>query len=119
MNKNNGFSIQELVVVISAFSILALISFPKISDFIKDFKINHAKNLITSIVRQCVEYSEINDLDNPTFSDIGMGMTLNPYEDSYRINYGDHDRFTYNTTISSAMRTREYSSCMRLSAKST
>jgi competence protein ComGC len=119
MNKNNGFSIQELVVVISGFSILALISFPKISDFIKDFKINHAKNLITSIVRQCVEYSEINDLDNPTFSDIGMGMTLNPYEDSYGIDYGDHDGFTYNTTISSAMPTREYSSCMRLSAKST
>ena len=116
MNKNNGFSIQELVVVISGFSILALISFPKISDFIKDFKINHAKNLITSIVRQCVEYSEINDLDNPTFSDIGMGMTLNPYEDSYGIDYGDHDGFTYNTTISSAMPTREYSSCMRLSA---
>ena len=74
--------------------------------------------MITLIVRQCVEYSEINDLDNPTFSDIGMGMTLNPYEDSYGIDYGDHDGFTYNTTISSATPTREYSSCMRLSAKS-
>ena len=46
-------------------------------------------------------------------------LTLNPYEDSYGIDYGDHDGFTYNTTISSAMPTREYSSCMRLSAKST
>ena len=105
--------------MISGFLILALISFPKIEDFIKYFKINHVKNLMTSIVSQCVKHAEINYLDNPTISDIGMGMTLNPYEDSYRINYGDHDRFTYNTTISSAMRTREYSSCMRLSAKST
>ncbi len=119
INKNDGFSIQELLVVIAGFSILALISFPKISDFIKDFKINHEKNLITSIVRKCVEYSEIYDLENPTFSDIGMGMTLNPYKDSYGIDYEDHDGFTYNTTISSAMPTREYSSCMRLSAKST
>ena len=91
MNNNNVFSIQELIVFISRFSIFALTSFPKISDYTKDFKINHAKNLITSRVRQCVEYSEINDLDKPTFSDICMGMTLNPYEDSYGIDYGDNN----------------------------
>ena len=60
----------------------------------------------------------MNDLDNPTFSDIGMGMTLNPYEDSYGIDYGDHDGFTYNTSIDSAMPTRLNSSCMRVAAKS-
>ena len=115
---NIGFSLVELVIVIAVLSILSAVAIPAFIGIIKKAKIINAKSNLILILQECIAYSGMNQNPNPTFRDISLGKTLNSYGDSYGINFGTHDGFTYNTSISSAMPTRLDSSCMRVAAKS-
>ena len=115
---NSGFSLVELVIVIAVLSILSAVAIPAFIGIIKKAKIVNAQSNLILIVQECIAYSGMYQNPNPTFRDISLGKTLNSYGDSYGINFGTHDGFTYNTTISSAMPTRLDSSCMRVAAKS-
>ena len=115
---NIGFSLVELVIVIAVLSILSAVAIPAFIGIIKKAKIVNAQSNLIFILQECIFYSGMNGKSNPTFGDISLGKTINSYGDSYGINFGPHDGFTYNTTISSAMPTRLDSSCMRVAAKS-
>ena len=116
---NIGFSLVELVIVIAVLSILSAVAIPAFIGIIKKAKIVNAQSNLIFILQECIFYSGMNGESNPTFRDISLGKTLNSYGDSYGINFGPDDGFTYDTTISSAMPIRLNSSCMRVAAKST
>ena len=115
---NLGFSLIELVIVMAVLSILSAVAIPAFIGIIKKAKIVNAQSNLIFILQECISYSGMNGNPNPTFRNISLGKTINSYGDSYGINFGPHDGFTYNTTISSAMPTRLDSSCMRVAAKS-
>jgi len=116
--KNTGFSLVELVIVIAVLAILTAVSIPAFTHITKWAKVANAKSNLMLIIRECISYKSLNGDANPTFADIPLGKTINSYGDSYGINFGTHDGFTYNTTISSDMPTRIDSSCLRVAAKS-
>ena len=113
-----GFSLLELVVVVAVLSVLSAIAIPTFSNIINKAKIVNAKTNLIYIMQECLIYSQMYGVPNPTFQDVKLGKTINSYGDSFGINFGPHDGFTYNTSISSAMPTRNNSSCMRVAAKS-
>ena len=116
--RDEGFSLIELVVVVSVLAVLSAIAIPAFQDISSKAKIVNAKTNLIYIIQECLIYSTLNAVQNPTFQDVRLGKTINTYGDSYGIHFGDHDGFTYNTSISSAMPTRNNSSCMRVAAKS-
>ena len=116
---NLGFSLVELVIVIAVLSILSAVAIPAFIGILKKAKIVNAKSNLILILQECIFYSGMNGKPNPTFRDISLGKTINSYGDSYGINFGPHDGFTYNTTIDFPwMPTTLDSSCMRIAAKS-
>ena len=115
---NSGFNIVELVIVIAVLSILSAIAIPAFLGIQKKARVVNAITNLTYILQECITVSATDQIPNPTFRDINLGKTINSYGDSYGINFGTHDGFTYNTSIDSAMPTRLDSSCMRIAAKS-
>ena len=115
-----GFSLIELVVVVAVLAVLSAIAIPSFFGIIKSAKIANAKTNLIYIIQECIVYSTLNGVTQPTFSDINLGKTTNTYGDSYGIVFaGDDDGFTYDTSISSQQPIRDNSSCMRVAAKST
>ena len=117
-NEAEGFSLIELVVVVGVLAILAAISIPSFNNITKKAKIVAAKTNLIYILQECITYSQLNGIANPTFEEVNLGKSINTYGDSFGIHFGSHDGFTYNTSIDSAMPTRLNSSCMRVAAKS-
>ena len=115
---NSGFTLVELVIVIAVLSILSAIAIPAFLGIQKKARVVNAITNLTYILQECINVSALDQISNPTFRDINLGKTINSYGDSYGINFGTHDGFTYNTSIDSAMPTRLDSSCMRIAAKS-
>ena len=113
-----GFSLIELVVVVAVLAILAAIGIPRFNDITMKAKIVNAKTNLVYILQECIIYSQLKGIPNPTFQQVNLGKTINTYGDSFGIHFGSHDGFTYNTSIDSAMPTRLNSSCMRIAAKS-
>tara|TARA_Y100001968_G_scaffold117544_1_gene107009 strand:+ start:152 stop:712 length:561 start_codon:yes stop_codon:yes gene_type:complete len=116
--ENEGFSLLELVVVVAVLAVLSAIAIPTFRNIINKAKVVNAKTNLIYIMQECLIYSQMYGVSNPTFQDVKLGKTINTYGDSYGIHFGPHDGFTYNTSISSAMPTRNNSSCMRVAAKS-
>tara|TARA_B000000532_G_C18741840_1_gene351496 strand:- start:40 stop:570 length:531 start_codon:yes stop_codon:yes gene_type:complete len=114
----SGFTLVELIIVIAVLSILSAVAIPAFIGILKKAKVVNAKTNLIYILQECIFVSAADQIADPTFRDLNLGKTINSYGDSYGINFGPHDGFTYNTSISSAMPTRLDSSCMRIAAKS-
>ena len=115
LNKKDGFSLIELVVVVSVLAILSAIAIPSFSDIRKKSMITAAKQNLILIIKEC---NLVNiDNGNATFSDINSWKTSNSYGDRSGLGFGG-DGFTYDTGIDSNEPITSSDSCMSVAAKS-
>ena len=63
-----GFSLIELVVVVAVLAVLSAIAIPRFFGIIKSAKIANAKTNLIYIIQECIVYSTLNGVTQPTFS---------------------------------------------------
>jgi len=115
LNKKDGFSLIELVVVVAVLAILSAIAIPSFTDIRKKSMITAAKQNLILIIKEC---NLVNiDNGNATFSDINSWKTSNSYGDRSGLGFGG-DGFTYDTGIDSNEPITSSDSCMSVAAKS-
>ena len=83
--KNEGFSLIELVIVISVLAILSAITFPAFTCLIRKAKATAALNALTSVRKECIA-KELNDT-NPSFNNSNLnGYTISSSNNSSECN---------------------------------
>ncbi len=110
---DKGFSLIELVVVISVLAILSSIAIPSITGIINDAKVSAAKASIINILKECIIAGEMLERP-PIFEDIAAWKTVNSYGDTPGLKFG----FTYDTSLNSNTPIRGTDTCYRISSKS-
>ena len=115
LNKKDGFSLIELVVVVAVLAILSAIAIPAFSDIKKKSMITVAKQNLILILKECY-LADIGN-GNATFSDINAWNSTNSFGDKSGLGFGS-DGFTYDTGIDTNEPIASSDSCMTVAAKS-
>ena len=115
LNRKDGFSLIELVVVVAVLAILSAIAIPAFSDIRKKSMITVAKQNLILILKECY-LADIGN-GNATFSDINAWNSTNSYGDRSGLGFGG-DGFTYDTELNSNEPITSSDSCMSVAAKS-
>ncbi len=113
--KKDGFSLIELVVVVTVLAILGAIAIPSFADIRKKSMINVAKQNLILIFKEC--YLAYMENGNATFSDIVASNSTNSFGDRSGLGFGG-DGFTYDTGIDSNDPITSSDNCMSVAAKS-